>query len=40
MAIGAFWLYIVAIGAFTFAVVEFEKWLRFGTNRPVQPTRI
>ena len=23
------WLYIVAIGVFTFAVVELEKWLRF-----------
>lgn len=26
------WVYIVGIGVFTFAVVEFEKWLRF---RPV-----
>ncbi|MGB7836936.1 MAG: HAD-IC family P-type ATPase, partial [Terrimicrobiaceae bacterium] len=34
------WLYIVAIGVFTFAVVEFEKWLRFRANRPVQPSRI
>ncbi|MDP1861811.1 MAG: cation transporting ATPase C-terminal domain-containing protein, partial [Gemmatimonadaceae bacterium] len=25
------WLYIVAIGVFTFAVVELEKWLRFRT---------
>jgi hypothetical protein len=25
------WLYIVAIGVFTFAAVELEKWLRFRT---------
>jgi cation-transporting ATPase F len=34
------WLYIVAIGVLTFAVVEFEKWLRFRARRPVQPSRI
>ena len=29
------WLYIVAIGVFTFAVVELEKWLRFhARSRP------
>jgi hypothetical protein len=26
------WLYIVAIGVFTFAAVELEKWLRFRTG--------
>ena len=32
------WLYIVAIGVFTFAVVELEKWLRFHANdRPQGP---
>ena len=32
------WLYIVAIGVFTFAVVELEKWLRFHANdRPHEP---
>ena len=34
------WLYIVATGVFTFAVVEFEKWLRFRARRPVPPSRI
>ena len=28
------WLYIVAIGVFTFAVVELEKWLRFRKPQP------
>jgi cation-transporting ATPase F len=28
------WVYIVGIGAFTFAVVEFEKWLRFRAQQP------
>ena len=27
------WLYIVGIGLFTFATVEFEKWIRFGGGR-------
>jgi hypothetical protein len=30
------WIYIGAIGVFTFAVVELEKWLRF---RAPQPTK-
>ena len=34
------WLYIVAIGIFTFTVVEFEKWLRFRARRALQPSRI
>jgi len=29
------WIYIVAIGVFTFTVVELEKWLRFHKPRPV-----
>ena len=29
------WLYIISIGVLTFAVVEFEKWLRFRAPRPV-----
>ena len=30
------WLYIVAIGVFTFAVVELEKWLRFRAPNPAK----
>ena len=30
------WLYIVAIGVFTFAVVELEKWLRFRAPQPTE----
>ena len=30
------WAYIVAIGVFTFAVVELEKWLRFGAPQPAE----
>jgi cation-transporting ATPase F len=30
------WLYIGAIGIVTFAVVDFEKWLRFRTSRPAR----
>lgn len=29
------WIYIMAIGVFTFAVVEFEKWLRFRAPQEV-----
>jgi len=29
------WIFIVAIGVFTFTVVELEKWLRFHKPRPV-----
>jgi len=28
------WIYIAAIGVFTFGVVELEKWLRFRAPRP------
>ncbi len=27
------WLRIVGVAALTFAAVEFEKWIRFGTGR-------
>ena len=30
------WLYIVGIGAVTYAVVELEKWVRFRTPQPVK----
>ena len=30
------WLYIVAIGLFTFAAVELEKWLRFRAPHPLK----
>lgn len=32
------WLYIVATGMVTFAVVELEKWLRFGRSSPIRNT--
>jgi len=34
------WLYIVAIGVFAFAAVEFEKWLRFRTPQPALTPRV
>ena len=33
------WLYIVAIGVFTFAAVELEKWLRFRRDPGVGVTK-
>ena len=30
------WLYIVAIGVFTFAAIELEKWLRFRAPQPAE----
>ena len=33
------WLYIVGIGAFAFAVVELEKWLRFRASAPAEEPR-
>jgi magnesium-transporting ATPase (P-type) len=30
------WLYIAAIGLFSFSVVELEKWLRFRAPRPAR----
>ena len=31
------WFYIIAIGLFTFAVVELEKWLLFRAPQPANP---
>ena len=31
------WLHIFAVGVFTFAVVEFEKWLRFAPTARCSP---